>query len=171
MNPPLLPSAGESDPEGDVGYSSVAYAKSLAAHGEPVHLSRSGAWMLKRAIPGTNHHDARGCYPLLVCSNWSGLAADLDSVGEELVSLVAVVDPLGEHDEAYLRRCFPDLVRPTKSISSPICDSLAKARCQATTRDMFARRSGEWWSNAVRIQCCLPPSGLLCMRHLSSVIK
>lgn len=70
--------------------------------------------MLKRAIPGTNHHDARGCYPLLVCSNWSGLAADLDSVGEELVSLVAVVDPLGEHDEAYLRRCFPDLVRPYK---------------------------------------------------------
>lgn len=70
--------------------------------------------MLKRPIPGTNYYDATGCYPLLVCDRWASLTADLDCVNEGLVSMVAVADPLGEHDEAYLRRCFPDLVVPYK---------------------------------------------------------
>jgi hypothetical protein len=114
MNPPFLSPAGESDSGGGVGYANFRYAESLATQGQPVRLSGSGTWMLKRAIPGTDHYDATGCYPLLVCERWPGLAGDLDSVDEGLVSMVAVIDPLGQHDEAYLRRCFPDLVLPYK---------------------------------------------------------
>ncbi|HEX8643928.1 MAG TPA: GNAT family N-acetyltransferase [Allosphingosinicella sp.] len=49
-----------------------------------------------------------GPYPLFACRDWSRLHADLDAIGEELVSLVAVADPLGDFTEADLARAFPD---------------------------------------------------------------
>lgn len=55
-----------------------------------------------------------GCYPLFACPDWSQLETDLGSIGSELVSLSLVTDPFGDYDEAYLSRCFPDLVIPFK---------------------------------------------------------
>jgi hypothetical protein len=56
-----------------------------------------------------------GCYPLFVCGNWAELHLDLEAVAAaDLVSVALVTDPFGDYDEAYLRECFPDLVRPFK---------------------------------------------------------
>jgi hypothetical protein len=55
-----------------------------------------------------------GSYPLFTCHDWSGLETDLQALEGELVSAMAVIDPLAEVTEAQLRRAFPDLVRPLK---------------------------------------------------------
>lgn len=95
------------------GYAHPLYAKSLAEFGTPRPLPRSGGWILERDIPDTPYRDAMGPYPLFVCRDWMGLEADLEGLGEELVSLTAVTDPFGEYDERLLYRCF-DEVRPFK---------------------------------------------------------
>ncbi len=46
------------------GYLSSAYAESLAEFGRPRELAKCGGWILERKIPGTDLHDAMGCYPL-----------------------------------------------------------------------------------------------------------
>lgn len=96
------------------GYLHPMYAKALRQHGEPVFLPRSGGWVLERPIPGSTEIDAMGCYPLFVCANWDGLEADLDNIGRDWVSFVAVTDPFGNYSLDQLRRCFPDLMRPYK---------------------------------------------------------
>jgi hypothetical protein len=55
-----------------------------------------------------------GCYPLFVCQDWSQLHADLDEIGDGLVSLALVADPFGNYDVAYLHHCFKDVVIPFK---------------------------------------------------------
>jgi len=101
------------DPAGGVGYASALYARSQAHAGRPRALARSGGWILEREIPGAQGRDAMGCYPLLACQDWSALAEDLDACAD-LVSVVAVPDPHGEHDPGLLGRAFPDLLRPFK---------------------------------------------------------
>lgn len=96
------------------GYTHAGYAASLAEFGTPRPLPRSGGWVLERPIPLTRYRDAMGCYPLFACQDWSQLRVDLDTLQDDLVSLAIVADPFGEHDPAYLRRCFPDLVVPFK---------------------------------------------------------
>lgn len=96
------------------GYGHAAYAASLSEFGQPRHLQRSNGWLLERAIRGFGSRDAMGCYPLFVCSDWSGLGADLEEIGKDLISLSLVTDPFGEYDEAYLDKCFPDMMRPFK---------------------------------------------------------
>ena len=96
------------------GYAHAGYAASLAEFGTPRLLPGSGGWILERPIPLTPHRDAMGCYPLFACQDWSRLHADLDTLQDDLVSLAIVADPFGEHDPAYLRACFPDLVVPFK---------------------------------------------------------
>jgi hypothetical protein len=69
---------------------------------------------VERTIPGFDATDAMGCYPLFACRDWPRLHADIEDLPHELVSLALVADPFGDYDEAYLHRCFPDLVLPFK---------------------------------------------------------
>lgn len=92
------------------GYLSRAYAKALSDHGTPHYLSASGGWLIERPIADTSFSDAMGTYPLLVCCDWTALAADLDAIGSRLVSVVCVTDPFADRDEQTLTRAFPDLL-------------------------------------------------------------
>lgn len=80
------------------GYAHPDYVASLAEFGTPRQLPRSGGWLLERAIPGTNHRDAMGAYPLFACSDWAALPADLDDLQGDLVSVAFVTDPFGDFD-------------------------------------------------------------------------
>ena len=60
-----------------LAYADARYAESLREFGSPVTLSRTGAMVLKRSIPGTGSYDAMGCYPLFSCRDWSLLHEDL----------------------------------------------------------------------------------------------
>jgi hypothetical protein len=92
------------------GYAHELYVRSLAEFGTPVHLPRSGGWVLQRPIPGSSLYDAMGPYPLLTCRDWSLLGNDLASLSETLVSVTAVTDPFGAYDEELLRVAFRDRV-------------------------------------------------------------
>jgi hypothetical protein len=95
------------------GYLHRDYAESLAEFGTPTHLPLSDGWILERHIPGADARDAMGCYPLFCCRTWSGLARDVDALRNDLVSLVVVADPLGDHSPVLLARAF-DYVTPYK---------------------------------------------------------
>lgn len=99
------------------GYAHSGYAQSLREFGRPRLLPASGGWILERAIPGTDERDAMGCYPLFDCLDWTRLAEDLEELRGELVSLMLVPAPLGNHNEQLLRECFPDVCRAFKSHS------------------------------------------------------
>jgi hypothetical protein len=62
---------------------------------------------------GDGRRDAIGPYPVLACDDWRALDDDLRAC-TDVVSVVAVADPLGDVDGAGLRRAFPDLARPWK---------------------------------------------------------
>jgi hypothetical protein len=96
------------------GYLHSDYAQSLSEFGEPLHLPKSGGWLLKRTIDGADV-DAMGPYPLFACSDWNALKCDFTQVCESLVSVIVVTDPFGEYDETLLHDCFGDLVIPFKS--------------------------------------------------------
>jgi hypothetical protein len=93
-------------------YADPRYACSLSEFGHLLELSRSGGWLLRRQIPGTDASDAAGCYPLFACRDWSRLGEDVEHL-ESLVSLVLVTDPFGDFDIEDLRHHF-DEVRPFK---------------------------------------------------------
>lgn len=52
-------------------------------------------------------------YPLLCCARWDALAADLDALAGELVSVTAVLDPFGDPTPDVLRGAF-DTADPFK---------------------------------------------------------
>ncbi len=114
MSSPIRSSPLEKTNDTVIGYLHHKYAQSLAEFGTPCNLPLSGGWILERQIPGFSCQDAIGCYPLFCCQDWSHLHADLESVGNELVSLSLVTDPFGEYNTDYLRRCFKDVVIPFK---------------------------------------------------------
>lgn len=97
------------------GYLAEQYAAAFTEFGEPVELRHAGGWLIKRSIAGTPHFDAMGCYPMLCCRDWSRLADDLATLADDLVSVTAVLDPFGDHDERVLKECFPDIARPFKN--------------------------------------------------------
>ncbi len=101
------------DPAGS-GYRSAQYAKAFSDVGRPCHLPRSGGWLIERAIAGTGFTDAMGLYPLFGCTDWSALADDLEAARDGWISATLVADPLGDPDEAVLKRSF-DLVVPYKT--------------------------------------------------------
>ena len=116
-----------------LGYGNPAYAQSLAEFGTPLELPRSGGWILERTVPGTSYRDAMGCYPLLVCRDWSGLRADLQELQDrrQLISLGVVPDPFGNHDPELLRECFGDVVAPFKEhfvtdMHRPLIESVSR---------------------------------------------
>ena len=94
-------------------YAAREYAFSLVEFGQPLELPRSGAWLLKRPIPGSTEHDAMGCYPIFSAQNWRGLASDLSDYGPRLVSVALVTDPFGDYREDLLSKSF-DRVMPFK---------------------------------------------------------
>ena len=96
------------------GYMHAGYAQALAEFGTPRELPQSRGWILECPIPGFHDHDARGCYPLFACQDWSQLHIDLENLGTRLVSLALVTDPFGEYNPAYLHQCFRDVVFPYK---------------------------------------------------------
>jgi len=96
------------------GYLHPDYAQSLAEFGNPQELPCSGGWVLVQDIPGFPYIDARGCYPLFACRDWSQLSTDLKKIPAEWVTLSLVTDPFGEYDQSYLQECFPDFVTPFK---------------------------------------------------------
>ncbi len=113
------------------GYMHPMYAQSFREFGTPRQLPGCGGWILERPIPGTPYRDAMGCYPLFSCTNWSELQADLEQIGDDLVSLTMVPDPFGEYDVAYLQRCFRDVIVPYKEhyvidLSLPIQDIVGR---------------------------------------------
>jgi hypothetical protein len=55
-----------------------------------------------------------GCYPFFACQDWSKLDLDLEPLGNSLISLALVTDPLGNYKVQSLEDCFRDLVIPFK---------------------------------------------------------
>jgi hypothetical protein len=96
------------------GYLNPGYAESLAEFGRPLHLPRSGGWLLERPIHGTPYKDAMGCYPLFFCADWSRLSEDLLALDGDIISVCLVADPFGDYRPADLKACF-DAVNVTKS--------------------------------------------------------
>ncbi len=92
------------------GFLHPIYAASFAEVGVVRQLNRSGAWLIQRAVAGSPKFDAMGMYPMVLCQDWSGLAADLDEIRDEVVCVGLVADPFGDYDGACLNHCFPDLV-------------------------------------------------------------
>ncbi len=117
------------------GYAHATYAQSLAKFGEPRYLPRSEGWILERQIPGYSYYDAMGCYPLFSCRNWSQLCADLEDIGDSLVSLAVVPDPFDNYDAALLRQNFQDVVIPFKphyvaDLSQPLASFVSPHHCR-----------------------------------------
>lgn len=96
------------------GYLHPNYADSLSEFGAPLHLPKSGSWLLRRPVDGIQT-DAIGTYPLFACLDWKSLKCDLHQLGKSLLSVTLVTDPFGEYDEPLLRDCFGDVVTPFKS--------------------------------------------------------
>lgn len=88
------------------GYFHRAYAESLNDFGDALMLPAAGAWVLSRRIPGTDMKDAMGCYPLLCCTDWSALAADVPTLKHEHISFSGVTDPFGNFTKEDLERTF-----------------------------------------------------------------
>lgn len=112
------------------GYAHPEYARSLAEFGTPRELPLCGGWILERQIPGFPYRDAMGCYPLFSCQDWSQFHADLEGLGNGLVTLALVTDSFGAFDVAYLQRCF-DVVISFKehfvvNLRYPINDIVSK---------------------------------------------
>lgn len=95
------------------GYLHPDYACSLVEFGLPRALTHSQGYVLERPINPSGWRDAMGPYPLYCCRDWTGIAADLASLSDDLVSLALVTDPFGNFDEDSLRRWF-DVVVPFK---------------------------------------------------------
>lgn len=112
------------------GYLSAAYAESLSEYGSPRRLPSSGGWVIERTIPGTEHRDAMGCYPLFTCEDWQGLPDDLEQLADQLISIAVVADPFGGYNPALLAQCF-DLVTSFKphfvtDLSRPVSSLVSK---------------------------------------------
>jgi hypothetical protein len=119
------------------GYQSAHYALSLAEFGRPRHLERSRGWVLARPIPDSDAFDAMGCYPLFACRRWDSLTDDLVDLSD-LVSLVLVADPFGDHSPEQLERDFNRGAVPFKNHQvvelGPPVETLASAHHRRNAR-------------------------------------
>ena len=127
----------------DRGYAHPAYARSLKEFGTPVRLTESGGSVLERRIPGTDHVDAMGPYPLFVCGDWDSLYQDLERYTGRWVSVAGIVDPFGASQDDLEAQGF-EVVRTYKShylidLSIPYTDAVS-SRHQEYAR--HARQNG-----------------------------
>jgi hypothetical protein len=88
------------------GYLHPDYAASHSEFGSPIYLSASGGWLLARRIGDSGFSDAMGCYPLFCCMDWDGLRHDLETLRDQLISIVVVTDPFGKYSSGLLNTCF-----------------------------------------------------------------
>lgn len=75
------------------GYLHARYAESLSEFGAPLQLVGSEGWLLRREIERSQSSDAANPYPLFLCVDWSRLTSDLQSLGDDIVSVTLVSDP------------------------------------------------------------------------------
>ena len=92
------------------GYVHASYAASFAELGQPRELPGCHGWVILQPVAGFPYRDARGCYPLFACQDWSQLPEDLEALNGEIISLAMVMDPFGSYDQALLKRCFPEVL-------------------------------------------------------------
>ena len=133
------------------GYRHPDYATSLGEFGRPRHLPLSDGWILQRPIPSSPHKDAMGVYPFFTCRHWHRLAADLDGLEADLVSLIIVTDPFADCNRHTLEKGFQKVL-PYKDhyvadLSNPP-ESFIKKSHQATVR-----RARKW----VEVEVCETP--------------
>ena len=98
-------------PEMGVGYQSAVYAVALGMARRVQALPACGGHLLLRAIAGSDQHDACGAYPVFSCRTPARLGDDIEALGQSLVSVTLVADPLLDWDRALLERSF-EVVRP-----------------------------------------------------------
>ncbi len=96
------------------GYMHASYAASFVGSGQPRELPGCHGWVILQPIAGFSCQDARGCYPLFACQDWSQLPEDLEDLNGEIISLAMVADPFGNYDQALLKRCFPEVLHAYK---------------------------------------------------------
>lgn len=97
------------------GYSTEDYARTCSHLGEPVRMTGSDAWLLRRNIPGSELTDLVGPYPIFCSSKLGELRVDLERLESDDVSLTCVLDPLETSAGIGLAtEVFPDLLVPFK---------------------------------------------------------
>lgn len=96
------------------GYAEAGYADSLAEFGRPRALPGCGGWVLERPLPD-GLRDAMGPYPRFACDDWTALAADIEALRGELVSVMLVTDPFAPVGYRELETVFPDRMVPFKT--------------------------------------------------------
>ncbi len=136
------------------GYAAAGYAASLAEFGVPRRLPTSGGWLLERSVADGTATDLMGPYPLFSCPNWPGLVSDLETLGEGVVSVVVVADPLSGVETHDLARAFPDRLVPFKR--HHVCHLEQPLRPPAHHRRHIRRAAA-----AVDVEVCVEP-----IRHL-----
>ncbi|MCO7226131.1 GNAT family N-acetyltransferase [Pleionea sp. CnH1-48] len=95
-------------------YQGHQYAQTLAHIGQPVALPNASTYVIERAIDSSHFVDWSAPYPLLCCRNWSAMVADVNDAPEDLVSFVAVVDPLKQPSDKEAQQIFNHSFIPFK---------------------------------------------------------
>jgi len=93
------------------GYFNPGYVASFEEFGRPLLLPGSGASLLERPIGDTGLRDAMGAYPMFCCPDWTELSADLDALGDRLVSVVLAPDPMTAPQPEALEATFDHVRR------------------------------------------------------------
>ena len=136
-----------------MGYGSSAYVESLSEFGEPIYLSGSGGYLLKRTIADTSCIDAMGGYPLFFCDDWSALSGDLERLPDDVVSVSLVADPFGSYNVGMLNECF-DVVNPFK------CHYIVDLQCPADeVGNRSHRKQARKALKNIRVEVCREPRG------------
>ncbi|MBD3418921.1 MAG: GNAT family N-acetyltransferase [Chitinivibrionales bacterium] len=95
-------------------YLSEEYRSALKFAGQIRSLPLSGSFLIEKSIPQSSFMDARGGYPLMCCQDWSLLRADFRELEKDLVSVVAVTDPLAGLSSRELSAIWNAGVMPYK---------------------------------------------------------
>lgn len=93
------------------GYCSRDYAEALGMASRLLLMPACGGQLLVRKVGSTGLEDACGAYPVFSCREPDGLADDIESIGDGLLSLTLIADPLLGWTRGQLERSF-ELVRP-----------------------------------------------------------
>jgi hypothetical protein len=93
------------------GYRSRDYALALGMSSGLRPLPACGGHLLVREIATSGGRDACGAYPVFCCREPAWLGEDIAALGDDLVSVTLVADPLLPWDPARLEQCFA-VVRP-----------------------------------------------------------
>jgi hypothetical protein len=110
-----------------------------------------------------------GVYPYLCCSHWGELRQDFDALGDKLVAITVIADPLGNYDPELLARTF-DRVRAYKphyviDNSIPVAQRLKRSHREKARRALrsvsvaLVDDPGRYTDDWIRLY------DVLCQRH------